>query len=181
MAAHRFGHAVKIRSELHGINMYFFRGNLSKMRKGVKPALFFSEKRSGFDILVRQRITIIRRISMEPDQDRRGENRLRFSWPLWFGYNETGEFHRGQVVDLTQDIVSFTVPENQTPGLGSSVLTRFSFPLPSEDRFDLGSYYQWSEVIRVDQARQGRNRIAMRLRQPIENELATAEAPLCFA
>jgi hypothetical protein len=118
---------------------------------------------------------------MGPVQDRRGENRLYFSWPLWFGYNETGEFHRGQVVDLTQEMVSFTASEKQTPDLGSHVLIRFSFPLHNEDQFDLGSYYQWSEVTRVDQVREGRNRVAVRLRQPIENNLAKSEVSLNFA
>jgi hypothetical protein len=118
---------------------------------------------------------------MDSERDRRGQRRLRFSWPLWFGYNETGEFHRGQAVDLSQNIVSFTIPEDHSPRPGCHVLTRFSFPLPSEDRFDLSSYYDWSEVIRVDQAEDGKSRVAMRMHRPLECELPESELAACPA
>jgi hypothetical protein len=118
---------------------------------------------------------------MDTESDRREEKRLQYSWPLWFGYNETGEFLRGQVVDLSSNIVSFTIPENRSPRPGSHVLTRFSYPLASEVQFDMASYYDWSEVIRVDQAWDGKTRVAMRLHQSLECELPESEFLACSA
>ena len=99
--------------------------------------------------------------------ERRREKRLRFFWPLWFGYQESGELIRGQAVDLNRTGISFTVEERLCPSPGQRVVTRFSFPRHAQDDFAMDSYYHWSEVIRVDRAVGGRCRVALRLHQPL--------------
>jgi hypothetical protein len=116
---------------------------------------------------------------MQTEQERRRESRIRFSWPLWFGYEERGEFHRGQVVDLGRSGVAFTVEEGQCPQPGQHVVTRFSFPRNLVDEFEMGSYYHWSEVLRVERQGNGHCRVAMRLHRPLACDPgATAEEEL---
>lgn len=104
---------------------------------------------------------------MEPKDDRRHTDRIRFFWPLWLGYEDNGELFRGQVVDLNNSHVSCTVEEQYCPSVGQHITTRFSYPLNTADKFAIGSYLHWSEVIRVDQVRPGTRRIALRLHRPI--------------
>jgi hypothetical protein len=111
---------------------------------------------------------------MKLTNERRREKRISFCWPLWFGYDLNGEFARGQVSDLSHSGVSFTVEENLCPSPGDHVLTRFSYPYGDEG-FDMSSYYNWSEVIRVDQFLPGVKRVAMRLRTSIPEILHPTE------
>jgi len=107
---------------------------------------------------------------MQSATDRRREKRIQFSWPLWFGYEENGQFIRGQVVDLSRSGVGFKVVEHECPPVGTHVLTRFSYPLEQEDHFTMDNYYHWAEVLRVDEASYGSRRVAMRLHQPLEHD-----------
>jgi len=107
---------------------------------------------------------------MQSGMDRRREKRIRFSWPLWFGYEENGQFLRGQVVDLSRSGVGFTVPAHECPSVGSHVITRFSYPLEQEDHFTMDKYYHWAEVLRVEESGYGSRRVGMRLHQPLEHD-----------
>jgi hypothetical protein len=106
--------------------------------------------------------------------NRRREKRISFCWPLWFGYDLNGAFARGQMADLSCHGVSFTIKENQCPKPGDHVLTRFSYPHPGED-FQMSSYYNWSEVIRVDSFLPGIKRVAMRLKAALPEILSEKE------
>ena len=117
---------------------------------------------------------------MESYSEKRNEGRLRFFWPLWFGYEDNGELFRGQAIDLTRNFVSFTTDEHLCPAPGTHVTTKFSFPRSgSADGFGMGRYQHWSEVVRVDKAPAGKRRVAMRLHQELDfdpGESADAEA-----
>ena len=110
-------------------------------------------------------------------QERRRDKRVRFSWPLWFGYDENGRLFQGQLVDLSRSGVSFTVNSDNCPGLGQHVLTRFSFPHNMTEQFEMGNYFHWSEVVRVDSAGPGRCRVAMRLHKRLAHEPIGHVAP----
>ena len=88
-------------------------------------------------------------------EDRRREYRIRFCWPLWFGHDDCGELKRGQVVDLSCRGVSFTVEPEHRPHVGDHVLTRFSFPHNLQSEFEMGSYFHWAEVLRVEESHGG--------------------------
>ena len=107
---------------------------------------------------------------MSPRKEKRHDGRIRFSWPLWFGYQDNGPLNRGQVVDLSQQIVSFTVDDNLTPSLGSHVLTRFSYPLSSDNRFDMGNYLHWSQVVRLDTSTASKTRVALKLQEQLPDD-----------
>ena len=109
---------------------------------------------------------------MQTGVDRRRDKRIRFSWPLWFGYEENAPFIRGQVVDLSRSGVGFSVAAHECPAVGSHVLTRFSYPLDQENHFEMDNYYHWAEVLRVDETSYGSRRVGMRLHQPLKHDFA---------
>ena len=116
---------------------------------------------------------------MSSHREKRREDRIRFSWPLWFGYHENGQLFRGQVVDLSRSAVSFTVDDEHCPELGQHILTRFSYPHSTNDGFDMGSYFHWSEVIRLGHTHTGKNHVALRFHQPLPSDpAATAQMAL---
>jgi len=106
--------------------------------------------------------------------ERRKEKRISFCWPIWFGHDLNGAFARGQMADLSGSGVSFTAAENQCPKPGDHVLTRFSYPHPGEE-FQMSSYYNWSEVLRVDPFLPGLKRVAMRLKTALPEILMATE------
>ena len=87
---------------------------------------------------------------MLPVEDRRRDKRIRFSWPLWFGYSEHGELIQAKLIDLSRSGAGFVVGEHQCPGLGQHILTRFSYPSNLNGTFDIDSYFHWAQVVRVD-------------------------------
>ena len=114
---------------------------------------------------------------MSQERERRNDPRVRFCWPLWFGYEETGEFKGGQIADLNQRHVSFIIERQVGPAVGSSVLVRFSYPCGGDSGSDMDSYYYWADVIRTDPVQHDRSRVALRLQtdlpagasQPVES------------
>ncbi|MBN1844689.1 MAG: PilZ domain-containing protein [Sedimentisphaerales bacterium] len=112
---------------------------------------------------------------MSAASDRRRERRIRFSWPLWFGYDPNGQLLQGKVADLSRSGVAFLTAHDQAPAPGSHVLTRFSYPLERDTRFAMGSYLHWAEVLRCDEAAYGQRRVAMRLHQPLPGEFAPVD------
>ena len=107
-----------------------------------------------------------------PENEKRIEKRIRFLWPIWFGYESrpNEEFHRGQVVDLSSKGVGFIVDEHCCPNVGEHVLTRFSYPTSENGSFAMDDYLHWSEVIRVEPMPYGKKRVAFRLHQQLEHD-----------
>ncbi len=114
---------------------------------------------------------------MEYAQERRREKRIKFSWPLWFGYEKNGELFQGKIADLSRSGVSFTVDAEKCPEPGSHVLTRFSYPCDTEEEFEIESYFHWSEVIRTDVAGDDKVRVAMRLHEMLDYQPNQKAAP----
>jgi hypothetical protein len=108
---------------------------------------------------------------MDYSRERRREGRISFTWPLWFGYQDNGQLYQGRVQDLSRTAVSFTVARHLAPPQGTHVMTRFSFPVQSEN-FEMGSYLHWSEVLRVEPVHGDKVKVAMRLHQPLCHTLA---------
>lgn len=109
--------------------------------------------------------------------ERRRDQRIRYCWPTWFGYEENGEFQQGQMIDLSRHGACFSVNGPGSPEIGHHILTRFSYPLNGSYDFQMGTYYQWSEVIRVDKTATGQTRIAVKLSQPLEQDPAQSAEP----
>ena len=114
---------------------------------------------------------------MKYAQERRREKRIKFSWPLWFGYEQNGELHQGKIADLSRSGVSFTVDADQSPAPGSHVLTRFSYPCDTEEHFEIESNFHWSEVIRTDVVGDDKVRVALRLHEMLDQQPCQKAAP----
>ena len=113
---------------------------------------------------------------MRAQTERRAVKRMRYFWPLWFGYDHTGKLNQAKVIDLSEDGVCFSFSGNEdTPEVGHHLLTRFSYPVMENDEFSMGSYYHWSEVVRVDRHEDNHCRIALKLRTPLADELPVDE------
>ena len=104
---------------------------------------------------------------MDFHPDRRSEDRIRFNWPVWFGYEDNGEFFQGQIVDLNRQGLSFTVDSSHCPRTGSHIVARFSYPLTKGGGFQMGRFFQWAQVIRVDHLTNQAPRVALRLNRPM--------------
>ena len=104
---------------------------------------------------------------MNSEIERRSEQRIRFNWPVWFGYEENGEFFQGQIVDLNRQGMSFVVDSNRCPQIGSHIIARFSYPLTQDGGFQMGRFFQWAKVIRSDTQAGQSPRVALRLNRPI--------------
>lgn len=112
---------------------------------------------------------------MNTTQERRSAGRIQFLWPLWFGYDQDGEFYRGQIYDLSRSGASFLIRQDQSPAPGSRLLIRFSYPQGLSDGFELDSYYSWAQVVRVDQVGTGFNKVALRLENQLTHDPAAPE------
>ena len=104
---------------------------------------------------------------MTSGHERRDRERIRFSWPFWFGYEGYGEFNRGQIIDLNGSHVSFTTEKHLCPAVGCNLMVRFSYPLNQRNSFEMGSYAHWAEVVRIDSVQSHSQRVTMRLHRPI--------------
>ena len=107
---------------------------------------------------------------MNARRERRREPRIKFHWPLWFGYNEDDEMFRGQVVNVSRSGVSFSIENHLCPSVGCHLLTRFSYPHNLESEFLLDTYFFWAEVIRIDPTSIGTCRVALRLHRSVNYE-----------
>jgi len=113
---------------------------------------------------------------MDKTQDRRKQPRVRFFWPVWFGYEENSEFYRGQIIDMNNHCISFAVNEEICPDVGHRRLVRFSYPLNTEYSFEMGTYFSWAETIRVDSISEGQRKVAMQLTCPLPQPLVPVES-----
>lgn len=109
-------------------------------------------------------------------EDRRKRSRIRYIWPLWYGTEEAGALNSGQVVDLADEGISFKVNCEHCPCPGQHIFVSFSYPVETSEQFDMGSYRNWGEVIRVDSCYHNQRRIVVRLNPPLELETSLGSA-----
>jgi hypothetical protein len=107
---------------------------------------------------------------MQRQPEKRRHRRVRYSWPLFFGYEETGQMFRGQVFDVSRSGASFTLNQNDCPPLGHTVLTRFSYPHDATNMFDMDSYFYWATVVRCDDIGYGKRKVSLELHRHLESD-----------
>ena len=113
--------------------------------------------------------------------EKRNENRLRVSWPLWFGHEGTQSLRNGQLIDVSRSAVSFRVSGSDCPQLGQHIATRFSYPCHANRKFQMASYKHWSEVIRVDTNPHGGHRVVLRLHEKLPCEPTEANSGVAMS
>ena len=85
---------------------------------------------------------------MDSSVERRRENRLRYSWPVWFAEDFSDLLSQGQMVDVSRGGAAFTCHNDEMcPCPGQRITARFSIPrFQGEDSFDLASYTRSAKV-----------------------------------
>ena len=100
---------------------------------------------------------------MEKVSERRGEQRLRYHWPIWFAEDFEDALSQGQMVDVSSEGAAFTchVDENCLYP-GQQITTRFSVPrFGADDSFDMASFTRSGRICRVDELNNFLRRVAI--------------------
>jgi hypothetical protein len=106
---------------------------------------------------------------MGTNSERRGEQRLRYHWPIWFAQDFNGELSQGQMADISSTSAAFTCYSHEAyPNLGQYITTHFSVPrYGPDDSFDLADFICSAHVCRVDSLNGFLRRIAVKFNEPL--------------
>jgi hypothetical protein len=98
----------------------------------------------------------------------RSENRLRYSWPVWFAENFDDMLSQGQMVDVSSKGAAFTCYADKCPQHGQKITARFSVPRNhSTDPFELENFVRTGQICRIDDDGPYVKRIAVQFAEPL--------------
>lgn len=100
--------------------------------------------------------------------EKRMEDRLRYSWPVWFAENFNDVLAQGQMVDVSSGGAAFTCYADKCPTAGDSITTRFSVPRhDASDPFDLENFIRQGHICRVDELSPFVRKVAVQFAEPL--------------
>ena len=100
--------------------------------------------------------------------EKRREERLRYSWPVWFAENFNDVLAQGQMVDVSSGGAAFTCYADKCPNAGESITARFSVPRhDASDPFDLENFIRQGHICRVDELSPFVRRVAVQFAEPL--------------
>jgi len=98
----------------------------------------------------------------------RSENRLRYSWPVWFAENFDDMLSQGQMVDVSSKGAAFTCYADKCPQYGQNITARFSVPRHhASDPFDMENFVRRGHICRIDDEGPYVKRIAVQFSEPL--------------
>lgn len=98
----------------------------------------------------------------------RSENRLRYSWPVWFAENFDDVLSQGQMVDVSSKGAAFTCYADKCPQHGQQITARFSVPRHhSSDPFELENFVRTAHICRIEDEGPYVKRIAVQFAEPL--------------
>lgn len=106
---------------------------------------------------------------MDENNERRGERRLRYHWPIWFADDFNDTLSQGQMVDISSRAAAFTChADEHCPYVGQHLTARFSIPRfwPGE-AFDMASFTRSGQICRVDDVNRFLRRVAIQFAHPL--------------
>ena len=106
---------------------------------------------------------------MDKTNERRGEPRLSYHWPVWFAEDFNEALSQGQMVDVSSRAAAFTCQADENcPYQGQELTTRFSVPrFGPGDCFDMASFTRSGRICRVDDINRFVRRIAVQFVEPL--------------
>ena len=105
---------------------------------------------------------------MEKVNERRGERRLRYHWPIWFAETFSDTLTHGQLVDVSSNGAAFTCTAEQSPYTGQNLNARFSIPcFGPEESFEMANFARSAHVNRVDNLNDFVRRIVIQFAEPL--------------
>ena len=113
---------------------------------------------------------------MDKAVEKRTEERLRYSWPVWFAENFNDILAQGQMVDVSSGGAAFTCYADKCPSPGEQITTRFSVPRhDAKDPFDLENFIRQGHICRVDELSPFVRRVAVQFAEPLPFKPADVE------
>ena len=106
----------------------------------------------------------------------RSENRLRYSWPVWFAENFDDMLSQGQMVDVSSKGAAFTCYADKCPRHGQNITARFSVPRHhSSDPFEMENFVKTGQICRIEDDGPYVKRIAIQFAEPLPYNPADSE------
>ncbi len=101
--------------------------------------------------------------------ERRTEQRLCYSSPVWFGEHPKETLAQGQIVDISSRGAAFiTYAHGSCPCFGQHIIARFKVPNYRPDHsFDLVNFTRSAHVCRVDKVYSYWRRVAVQFAEPL--------------
>jgi len=106
---------------------------------------------------------------MHKRNERRSEQRLCYSSPIWFGEYPKEILAQGQMVDISSRGAAFiTYAHDCCPSFGQDITTRFRVPNYHPDHsFDMVNFTRSAHVCRVDKVYSYWRRVAVQFAEPL--------------
>lgn len=105
---------------------------------------------------------------MDSVMERRREQRLRYSWPIWFAEDFDDILTQGQMIDVSSSGAAFTCYADRCPGYGEHITARFSVPKSEEtESFDLANFIRDGKICRIDELGPYIRRVAFQFCEPL--------------
>lgn len=106
---------------------------------------------------------------MHQNTSRRGEERLRYHWPIWYTDTNDHQGSQGQMVDVSSQAAAFTCYTTEfCPHEHQTVNTRFSVPHYGPDNsFQLADFIRTASVYRVERVNDYMNRVVLQFHEPL--------------
>ncbi len=106
---------------------------------------------------------------MDKRNERRTEQRLSYSLPVWFAEYPKETLAQGQMVDISSSGAAFiSYTHDSCPWLGQHITTRFKVPNYHPDHsFDIENFTRLAHVCRVDKVYAYWRRVAVRFTEPL--------------
>ena len=105
---------------------------------------------------------------MESGMERRREERLQYSWPVWFAEDFDNILTQGQMVDVSSGGAAFTCYADKCPAHGERITARFSVPqFDEEDSYDMANFIRDGHICRIDEMGPFLRRVAVQFADPL--------------
>ena len=106
---------------------------------------------------------------MVKKNERRTEQRLRYSLPVWFAEYPKETLAQGKMVDISSSGAAFiSYTHDSCPSFGQHITTRFKVPNYHPDySFDIEKFTRSAHVCRVDRIYNCWRRIAVQFAEPL--------------
>lgn len=117
---------------------------------------------------------------MDSLMERRREQRLRYSWPIWFAEDFDDILTQGQMVDVSSGGAAFTCYADRCPADGEHITARFSVPRfgqSDKESFDLSNFIRDGRICRIDELGPYIRRVAVQFSEPLPFEPAADKSP----
>jgi hypothetical protein len=142
---------------------------LAQKPRFLRLFLIKSSLKSVDSQIIKGKQEVLRALMMDNRNERRTEQRLCYSSPVWFGEHPQKTLAQGQIVDISSRGAAFiTYTHDGCPCLGEHITARFRVPNYYPDNsFDMVNFSRSAYVCRVDKVYSYWRRVAVQFGEPL--------------